>query len=76
MAEKIETQVSGKPVHAIQTLTPFKKPILQITTESLNEFNYLEWAQSAKIYLKSKEKMGYVPRRNQMPKNQPIKPRM
>ena len=35
-------------------------PTLQITTEKLNGKNFLEWFHSAKLFLRSKKKMGYI----------------
>ena len=42
-----------------KTTTHFDNPTLQTTTEKVNGHNYLEQFQSAKIFLKSRGKMGF-----------------
>ncbi|KAL5580296.1 hypothetical protein UlMin_012738 [Ulmus minor] len=45
-----------------------ENPNSQITTCKLNGQNFLQWSQSAKLFLKSKRKMGYVLGRTSSPK--------
>ena len=53
------------PSSTLQTLSPLSthqndSPTLQITTQKLNGQNFLQWSQSAKLFIKSTGKMGYI----------------
>ncbi|RVW45040.1 hypothetical protein CK203_067511 [Vitis vinifera] len=47
-------------LNQLKTATHFDNLTLQITTEKLNGHNCLEWSQLAKLFLKSRGKMGYL----------------
>ena len=65
MAE--ETSV-GIFLNQPKTTTHFDNPTLKITTKKLNRHNYLEWSQFAKLFLKSRGKIGYLHGTIELPK--------
>ena len=56
MPEQTSNQTSIGPKVSNQ----LDNPTLQITTQKLNDHNFLEWSQSAKLFLLSWGKMGYL----------------
>ena len=53
------------PSSTLQTLPHLSTPhndslTLQITTQKLNGQKFLQWSQSAKLFIESKERMGYI----------------
>ena len=62
----IGSEASSKPNKSNNHID---NPTLQITTEKLNGNFFLEWSLSAKLFLRSKKKMGYILGTVKIPKN-------
>ena len=60
-----QTTLPLNPSSTLQTLSLLSTHhndslTLQITTQKLNGQNFLQWSQSAKLFIKSEGKMGYI----------------
>ena len=60
MTGKLSSQNPSNFVNPQKCSTNLDNPTLQITTEKLNGYNFLEWSLSIMLFLKSRHKMGYL----------------